>query len=242
MRPRIGITADYDSARRADESVHFATDELVSAVASAGGLPLLIPSMGETVFEAVLRAVDGLLFSGSGADLDPRHYGEAPHPALGRQNPRRLDSELQLARLALAGELPLLGICGGMQTLVVASGGTLYQDIASQRPEALQHKPDIPSSQPAHAVTIEAGSRLEKIVSTGRLEVNSTHHQAANMVAGPLVVRAAADDGVVEAVEAPGERFILGLQWHPEYLAPKDEASRAIFEAFVAAARAHAGV
>jgi putative glutamine amidotransferase len=209
-------------------------------VAAAGGVPLLIPcSSDSSLVGDFLEAVDGLLFSGSGSDIDPAHYGEEPHPALGPSNPDRLGFELELARRALEGPLPLLGICGGLQTLNVAGGGTLYQDIASQMPGALQHKPDVPSSQPVHSVSLDGTSRLRSIVGRATLEVNSTHHQSVKDVATPFVVCAVASDGVVEAVEAPGERFVLGVQWHPEYMAGACPASRAIFEAFVEVVRAH---
>jgi putative glutamine amidotransferase len=247
VRPVIGITADFDPAGgpgpgQLGDTLHFIQDELVKAASAAGGVPLLIPCLrGEGLMVAYLEAVDGLIFSGSGADLHPGHYGEEPIEALGRLNPERLDFELGLARRALGGSLPLLGICGGLQTLNVAAGGTLYQDLPSQRPEALEHKPDIPCSQPAHPVSISEGSRLAAIVGRSDLQVNSTHHQALKDVAEAFEVRAVAPDGVVEAVEAPGGRFVLAVQWHPEYMAPQCPASRAIFEAFVAAAGAHAG-
>ncbi len=247
MRPTIGITADYEPATHAslddpDESLHFVKDDMVRAVSAAGGVPLLIPcSSDASLVEAFLEAVDGLIFSGSGADIDPAHYGEEPYPALGPSNPDRLVFELALARRALEGRLPLLGICGGLQTLNVAGGGTLYQDIASQMPDALQHKPDAPSSQPVHSVRLDEASRLRSIVGRSNLEVNSTHHQSVKDVAAPFTVSAVAPDGVIEAVEAPGERFVLGLQWHPEYLAEACPASRAIFEAFVEVVRAQAG-
>ncbi|MFQ5893453.1 MAG: gamma-glutamyl-gamma-aminobutyrate hydrolase family protein, partial [Nitrospinota bacterium] len=118
--------------------------------------------------------------------------------------------------------------------------GTLYQDIPSQLPGALEHKPDRPPSEPAHVVSLDAASRLRSIVGSSTLQVNSTHHQAVKGVASVFTICAVASDGVVEAVEAPSERFVLGLQWHPEYMAASDPASRAIFEAFVEAARAHA--
>lgn len=243
----IGITADYEPAERSEvgpvgDALHFVHDELVRAVAAAGGAPLLIPcSREEALLEGFLQAVDGLIFSGSGADLDPRHYGEDPLPGLGRGNPERLDSELELARRALAGSLPLLGICGGLQTLNVAAGGTLYQDIPSQLPDALQHKPGGSPSKPSHPVSVEEASLLEAILGTRAVEVNSTHHQAVKEAARGFRVTAEAPDGVVEALEGPAGRFCLGVQWHPEYMAGWCRQSRAIFEALVAAARAHAG-
>jgi putative glutamine amidotransferase len=246
VRPIIGITADYDPAESAQvgevgDSLHFLHDDLVRTVAATGGTPLLIPcSREETLLESFLQVVHGLIFSGSGADLDPRHYGEEPLEALGRPNPERLDFDLALARRALAGSLPLLGICGGLQTLNVASGGTLYQDIGSQLPGALQHKPGGLSSEPAHSVSIKEGSRLEGIVGRRNIEVNSTHHQAVKAPGEPFRVVAEAPDGVVEAVEGPAGRFLLGLQWHPEYMAGECQASRSIFEALVEASKAYA--
>lgn len=246
MRPTIGITADYSLAdwgelARTGHMVHFVKDALVRAVEAAGGLPLLVPcSTEEARLEEFLSALDGLIISGSGADIDPAHYGEEPHPALGRRNPVRLGFELALARKALAGSLPLLGLCGGHQTMNVAAGGTLYQDIESQLPGALQHKAKGPPSHPAHSVRVEEGSLLGKIVGAPTLQVNSTHHQAIKDVARSLKASAVAPDGIVEAVEVPGGRFVLGLQWHPEYMAERCPESRALFEAFVAAAKAHA--
>ncbi|MCH7767925.1 MAG: gamma-glutamyl-gamma-aminobutyrate hydrolase family protein [Nitrospinae bacterium] len=247
MRPTIGITADYaptghEEIGEPGKPFHFAKDDLVRAVASAGGVPFLVPcSADERVMKVYLEALDGLIFSGSGADIDPIHYGEDPHPALGRPNPDRLEFELKLARLALDGNLPLLGLCGGLQTLNVAAAGTLYQDISSQLPGAIQHRAESPPSNPAHPVSLDEGSRLQSIVGRSTLQVNSTHHQSVKEVGAAFAVCAVAPDGVVEAVEAPGERFVLGLQWHPEYLAAACPSSRAIFKAFVDAARAHAG-
>jgi putative glutamine amidotransferase len=176
--------------------------------------------------------------TGGAFDVDPALWGGgAPHPKV-TLKPGRTDFELAAVRVALARDLPVLGICGGQQLLAVAFGGTLIQHIPDEVEGALAHEQPNPRTEPGHTVRVRGGTLLARIVGVAPMAVNSAHHQAV-ATPGSGVVNAVAPDGVVEGIEHPGHRFALGVQWHPEYAVdPRDPA---IFEAFVAACRAEPG-
>lgn len=209
-------------------------------VASAGGLPVMIPLLDD---EATLRALydrlDGLLLPG-GLDLDPATYGEPRRPDCGRVDPDRDRVELQFARWAIAEGKPVFGLCRGLQIVNVALGGTLYQDIAAQFSGAIKHDyfptAGYPRDHLAHEVTVSAGSRLGTLIGPAPLQVNSMHHQAVKELAPGLLPTAVAPDGVVEAVESPDQPFLLGVQWHPESLVERDLRMRRLMAGFVEAA------
>jgi len=215
------------------------------SVARAGGAPALIPlDLSQDAWRSIYQRLDGLLLPG-GVDVDPARYGEPPHPKLGKVEASLDEAELLLARWALADGLPLLGICRGIQTLNVAAGGTLYQDLPSQFPGALRHTcspPDYPRIHRAHAVQVTPGSRLAAILGAHEIRVNSRHHQAVKDRAPGFVITARAPDGVIEGIEAAGYRpdregrFAVGIQWHPESLADDDPQMLALFQALVQAA------
>ena len=193
-------------------------DEYVDAVTAAGGTPLLIPQLDdEQDIRSLLELCDGFLLIG-GYDYDPLSWGEKDrHPSVQLCDPRRQRFDLLLVRLLLQSDLPVLGICGGHQLINIGRGGTLYQDIFSDRElhGVLPHRR--PKSELAHEVSIVPGSKLEKITGKQTLAVNSTHHMAVKVIGEGLKVTARSKDGYVEAIENtdPG-RFILGVQWHPE--------------------------
>ena len=209
-------------------------------VASAGGLPVMIPLLDD---EATLRALydrlDGLLLPG-GLDLDPATYGEPRRPDCGRVDPDRDRVELQFARWAIAEGKPVFGLCRGLQIVNVALGGTLYQDIAAQFSGAIKHDyfptAGYARDHLAHEVTVSAGSRLGTLIGAAPLRVNSMHHQAVKELAPGLLPTAVAPDGVVEAVESPDQPFLLGVQWHPESLVERDLRMRRLMAGFVEAA------
>lgn len=210
----------------------------VERVVEAGGLPLLLPVVDPDRAEAYLDLADGLLLIG-GDDVDPSLYGAEPHPALGAVDLARDRFELALLRVAMARDLPTLGVCRGVQVMNVALGGTLWQDLPSEFSGALAHAGAYDAS---HDVDVVPGSRLAAILGIGssgaggaRVAVNSHHHQALRRVAPTLAVTARSPDGVVEASELPSQRFFVGVQWHPERL-PDAEATRRLFAAFVAEA------
>jgi len=211
----------------------------VQAVVRAGGLPLLIPHLeDEALLRAVYERLDGLLLPG-GEDIHPDHFREAIHEQCGSISPERDATELPLARWAVQEGKPLLGICRGVQVLNVALGGSLYQDIASQCPDAGRHDwyPGVPRNFLAHSAALVDGTHLARILGASALKVNSLHHQSVKDVAPALEVAAVAPDGIVEAVEGRDHPFAIGVQWHPEELAGTDVRSRLLFEAFVRASR-----
>jgi putative glutamine amidotransferase len=233
------ITSQHISATWAGHPLYGQGRSYCRSVALAGGAPALIPpNLGENAWRALYRRLDGLLLSG-GVDVSPALYGEEPHPMLGKVDDSLDEAELVLTRWALADGMPLLGVCRGIQVLNVAAGGSLYQDLPAQYPGALQHRcspPDYPSTHRAHAVHVEPGSRLAAILGAHQIAVNSRHHQAVKSVAAGLYVSARAPDGVIEGIESEGERFVVGVQWHPENLADDDPQMLALFEALVHAA------
>lgn len=180
-----------------------------------------------------------------GHDVDPAHYGEERHPLCDKTDPPRDWTELTLSRWALAEGKPVFGVCRGIQVLNVACGGSLYQDLGSQFPGAIKHDyfsstTEFPRDHLAHAVQVEPASRLHRLLGTERCQVNSMHHQGIKKLAPGLTASAFAPDGLIEGVEAPGERFVAGVQWHAEELADHP-AMRHLFSGFVAAAsREHA--
>lgn len=248
MKPVIGISCCVKPFGIYGMPNHAASDTYVRAVdLVVGGLPCLIPAMGERAdVQAWLGLLDGLVLTGSRSNVEPARYGGPPHPAGTPEDPARDAVTLPLIRAALANGVPMLAICRGMQELNVALGGTLHQRL-QDLPGRIDHS--TPSEQAlgavrtgkAHRVAIRPGSPLAAIVGGQALAVNSLHNQGIADLAPGVRVEATAPDGTIEAVtvpDAPG--FALGVQWHPEYDFETDAASRAIFEAFAAAARARA--
>ena len=203
------------------------------AVLHAGGAPVIIPAAQDRKsLEAILDSVQGLILSG-GPDLNPRFYGEEPRSGLGEVDETLDGMELPAAELAIERDLPLLGICRGIQVLNVALGGTLYQDIASQVPDSICHTPKTDKAVNTHTVRIESGSRLHKLFGKREIWVNGKHHQAVKDLAPGLTVVARARDGVFEAVEFREKRFVIGVQWHPEGTWQEDPNSQKLFASFV---------
>lgn len=239
--PVIGITcsrsvggrwSDYDLGHL----IEFAYDAYSQAVLNCGGAPLLIPiSQSRASLDAICSRVDALILTG-GPDINPRFYKDEARQGLGDVDEPQDEMELELTRLALASDKPILGICRGLQLLNVAMGGTLYQDISLQVPKACNHSPRADRSTVSHKIKVKSGTRLQATIKRQSLWVNSKHHQAVKDPAPGLVVSAVATDGVIEALEAPGRPFVLAVQWHPEGLWRQDVAARRLFKALIAAA------
>lgn len=233
--PLIGLNADIRKLPRWGVGAT-ALLTYVHAVEQGGGVPLVIPALTErAALRAALARLDGLLLTG-GLDIHPRLYGQRLHPATRLADPHRLAGDQALLEEALATDIPILGICMGCQWLNVALGGDLIQDIPSQVGAEVVHAP----RETFHPVRIEAGSRLAAIVGQEELEVNSSHHQAIGRLGQGLCAVAWAPDGVIEAAEGEGSRFLLAVQWHPERIVDRP-AQLALFQALVAAARERSG-
>jgi putative glutamine amidotransferase len=213
----------------------------VEALETAGLVPVIVAPLGDPEDAArLLDTVDGLVLTG-GEDVDPARYGAGPHPALGPLHPRRDRSELALTREASRRRLPTLAICRGIQVLNVALGGTLVQDIPSQRPSEIVHDASGQRDSRVHALHVHAGSRLAAALGATSLAVNSFHHQAVDRLGGNLRVSATAPDGLIEGVESADDAWwMLGVQWHPEELnGSRERWDRSLFAAFAERCRDH---
>jgi putative glutamine amidotransferase len=237
MRPLIGVTtselraSNAGTLRRHGEPPHAEMAlgmTYLRAIEAAGGMPVVLPPLGDA--EALTERLDGICLSG-GPDLDPAAYG-APdrHVELGPTEPSLDAFELALAEAADARGMPLLGICRGAQALNVARGGTLHQHVPG-------HRQAEPATATTHTVHVDEGTALAGLVGMRPLRVNSFHHQAVDRLGRGLRAVAHAADGIVEAIEAPGTRFVLGVQWHAEGLL-HDPRHRMLFESLVSAAGA----
>ena len=208
--PVIGISGNF---REGDCTL---AQGYYMSVLKAGGTPVVIPSYdNEKALVSLLDTLDGLVLSG-GADIDPDYLGEEPLDCIS-VNPRRDAQELMLVRLAVDRQIPILGICRGIQMLTAALGGKLYQDIKTQHGvSCIEHSQTIARGLPSHDVRIEKGSLLHTLMGTETLAVNSFHHQAVKEVPQGFRVTAMSADGIIEAMESTAFRTILGVQWHPE--------------------------
>ena len=235
-RPLVAVSSTI--ARDADAPARVRVNAAYTrAIEAAGLLPLVVPPLADPALVAgVIAAVDGLVLTG-GEDVDPAHYGAAPHPALGPVCAERDATELALVAAARERGTPLLAICRGIQVLNIALGGTLVQDLPSERPSDVAHSDD--GDRAMHDVTLTEGSRLARAVGATRITANSSHHQAVDRVAAGLRVTGTSVDGVVEGLETIDDGWwALAVQWHPEDLTDAPEAwHRGLFAAFAEVVR-----
>ncbi len=238
--PVIGITGYADRSARPPNIPTFSLARTyVRAVIAGGGAPVILPPYLEPpLLRAAFDGIDGLILSGGG-DIHPSAFGERDSGLLWRVDQKRDRTELSLARWALAENLPVLAICRGIQALNVADGGTLIQDIPTHVTDALSHScvAGRPLPKIAHTVDVKPGTRLAALIGSGRVDVNSAHHQAVETVGDDLLVTARAPDGVVEGLEASDHPFCIGVQWHPEVMIEVAPRMRRLFEGLVEAAR-----
>jgi len=206
------------------------------AVHAAGGSPIHIPlTTDREQIDDIVSRIDGVLLPGCDSDPDPALYGDDPHPNLGTVIPEKDATDLAVIEEAEERNLPVLGICFGMQILNVARGGSLIQDIPSQVKNAINHQQGIPRERNSHRIRIESGSLIGELAnSKTNVVVNSHHHQAVKAVGEGLRATSWTSDGVIESIEdLSPERKVFGVQWHPELSWETDLLSRAIFVRFV---------
>ncbi len=234
--PIIGVFADTMSCNKGgfgDVTRQYINAAYISAVEDAGAVPFIIPVSNDLEkTKKLIDLCDGLLFPG-GEDIDPGYYGENPHKNLGEIRPE-VDKFLFHSLLyALEQRKPALGICKGMQMMVVATGGSLYQDIYSQiEEETFLHCQSGRRTYGVHQVQIDKDSRLFQILETGQIATNSMHHQSVRTLGKGLRLSAHTEDGIVEAVESLDGRLI-GVQWHPEEMVPESGAMKRLFKNLV---------
>lgn len=227
--PLIGIT----TAGQLDTRLFCIRGDYVEAVRLAGGLPILLPP-GEPDPGLILERVDGLIFSGGG-DIDPAAYNGSPHPTVYNVDEQRDRFELSLAKIALNTDTPILGICRGLEILVVATGGKLVAHVPDEFGSAIAHRTH-QSRHCEHSVQICPKSRLATLIKAPEPQIVSWHHQAVRTVPPGWRIAARASDGVIEAVEHETHPWAIALQWHPE-LAPNDPCQQRIFQSLVETAR-----
>ncbi|MFZ5352224.1 MAG: gamma-glutamyl-gamma-aminobutyrate hydrolase family protein [Bacillota bacterium] len=243
MKPKILISCYHVAASELQnkrvrgvigQDMEMCTWDYIAAVQKSGGLPFMIPNIADDDnIHELLSMADGILFSG-GEDVYPGYYDERIEVENILVSEKRDSFEIKLARKAFAAGVPILGICRGMQLLNVAAGGALYQDIYEQLGIELKHSGHGQERYNViHNVDISVPSKLNDILGVNRLGVNSYHHQAVRILAEGFAPTAYSEDGLLEAYEVVGSRFLIGVQWHPEMMFMQCSEQRKIFDAFV---------
>ena len=222
-------------SRAANRKVQIIRVNYMTSLANAGAIPILAPMFAtEEDYKQLSCIADGFFFSG-GVDIHPHRYGREVREECGEIDEERDQSEFDAFSAIKETGKPVFGVCRGIQTLNVLRGGTLWQDLPSQRPSDLIHSQKTVGSVRTHGVRVEKGTLLYDIVGKESFDVNSFHHQAVRTT--NLTVSAYATDGLIEAVEDADHKFFLGVQWHPEYTSEIDEESAKLFKAFVDSAK-----
>lgn len=242
MRPLIAVTTTMGTGGRHDLPQVRLNVQYLAAVEGPGGTAVAVtPAHDAPSVERLVGLAHGLLLSG-GEDVHPSRYGQEPHPALGYTSPARDEMECAALRAAMRRELPVLAICRGVQLLNVVLGGTLFQDLPSQRPGPIVHEQEAPVGRRWHEAAVEPSSGLHRVFGADGLFINSFHHQGIDRLAGGLEATVWAEDGLIEGVEARDYPWMYGVQWHPErheaeLVRDERDPDRRLLWAFVEASR-----
>ena len=232
-KPRIGVVP------LADVKTGYAwmKPNYISAISEAGGIPLVLPlTDDETLLDELVSSCDGFLLTGS-YDIAPSIYGQETLPECGNITEGLDRMECALLPRIIAADKPVLGICRGLQFLNVALGGTLWQDLPTQRPSDIGHRMEAPYDRFVHKALQAENSPLLQIIPEREFGVNSAHHQAIRALGDGLVPAAMSDDGLIEAICMPDKKFVYAVQWHPEELFRTDANAAALFAALIRAAK-----
>ena len=220
MGPHLYIYSDY-----------------VRPIAELGGAPVIIPVLRDSDYYVdSLSHADGLVLIG-GVDVNPYLFGQTVERGFGHVDPDKDFGEIEMTRIALKMNIPILAICRGIQLLNMVMGGTIHQHIPDDIPNAYKHNPGFPPGTLSHDVSVVKGSLLHKITGSEKIAVDSSHHQAVDKVGNDLFISARSGDGVIETLEMPSKRWVLAVQWHPERIWRSTKEHRQIFEAFIDACR-----
>lgn len=233
IKPLIGLPCGK-TVNKAGITGYDLKEAYVTALLKCGALPVLIPvDLPLDSIDMLLHKFDGFLLSG-GADIDPSLFGGEPNTRVYGVNATRDNFEIALVNALAFKQRPLLCICRGTQVLNVAMGGTLYTDIASQVPDAKKHDwfPGYARDRLSHKVFVKENTRLYSIIESNEIHTNSLHHQSIKLVGKDLTINACAEDGIIEGIELTGHVFMIGVQWHPEWL-QSDPLTMKLFQSFV---------
>lgn len=234
MKPLIGITAKQNF----NERVLSVGEGYVDAVIKAGGIPYILPiSINKDLNIDIINIIDGLILTG-GEDIDGKYFNEDTHINAGNISPFRDEQEVFLAKMGLDKDIPMLGICRGIQVMNIAADGDIYQDMYSQltedeRGRLIKHDQSAPKWYGSHKIKIEKKSKLYNIFKKEELFVNSFHHQAVRKIGNKLVMSATTNDNIIEGIESIENKFAIGVQWHPELMWQKDECFLLIFRELI---------
>lgn len=238
-KPVIGITLDWENSPTYSSAHpwYALRCNYASVISENQAIPIMLP-YDMSAIEKYIELIDGLMIPGGDYDLDPSIYGDEIELETRTLRSNRSIFETALIKAALDKGIPILGICAGEQLLAAIHGGKLLQDIKTAYPDALEHEQKhlgIHMSQPSHSITINTDSLLYKIVNKEQIEVNSSHHQAVKSVGEGMTISAVAPDGIIEAIEMPKYPFVLGVEWHPEFMASNEDSL--IIKSFIEAAK-----
>ena len=234
-KPLIGLTLDLENTKTYSKFPWYALREnYCSSISNFGGIPFPIVYDNKAI-NSILDMLDGLVITGGAFDVHPKYYSEKiKYTNLNTKVARTL-FEINICKLALKKNIPLLGICGGQQLINIVYGGSLYQDIKKDLGSSIEHEQKNPRNQVSHSVNLNENSILYQIIKKKTIKVNSAHHQSIKKPGEGLTVNAIASDGIIEGIEDQSKNFCIGVQWHPEFLIKNSD--NKIFNSFIRASK-----
>lgn len=237
-KPCIGITVDYEYEKKCLKL----NSEYLEAIQDAGGIPVIFPICPDEDILYYINKVDGVLLTG-GDDIDGRYFGEPTYRYAGKIIPERDKLEISIAKKCHEKNIPVLGICRGMQVMSIAMGGSIYQDIERQYDKRpfIKHKQEAPRCYGSHKVEIIPSSKLSSIIKNDLLYVNSFHHQGVRSVGDGIIVSARSEDELIEGIESQNHPYYIGVQWHPEHMYKKNVEEKRLFQNLIIEGKKYRG-